>query len=231
MWLYPLPGAELLYRSIPQHITIRMQKTIEDLDDVLERVKLLADREICQAFPAMLGLVKQAEEVIEYFSKMFKGHLRDFRLQIKRKERDEKTVAEVLDRLEKLPLDVEKMKAWVEVREEEAQRLGKVTHQGKLVKELKESERGLKCQVFLEVRIHSKKLDAYIQQLKEATETYAKHDDVGTSLRVIPELSDWKSPCSILVREENQRKLDQFSRCHEIHSENSRIGFEVRETR
>ncbi len=144
MWLQPLPGAELLYREISPNIALRMQKTIEGMDDVLERLKLLADRGICQAFPIMLSLVRQAEESIRYFSEMFKGDLGEFRSQIKRRKRDENTVTDVLEGLEKLPLDVAKMKAWVEVKETEAELLDEVTCCGKLVQKSKSS---VKCRV------------------------------------------------------------------------------------
>ncbi len=226
VWLQPLPGAELLYRDISPHIAIRMQKSIEDLDEVLERLKSLTGRDICIAFPAMLGLVKQAEKSIAYFSQMFKKDLGEFRSQIKHRERDENTAADVLDRLEMLPLDIAKMKAWVEARETEAGVLEEVTNYGKLVQK---AEASVKCRVFLEVRIHSKKLDTYIQQLQKASDTYVKLDRGESSLQMdIPEF-DWKQPCSAFGSAETKHKLEQFQCCYEKHSGNNQIGFEVRE--
>ena len=226
VWLHPLPGAELLYREISPHIAIRMQKTIEDLDEVVGRLKELADRDICKVFPAMLGLVKQAEELIAYFSQMFKKDLGEFRSQIKHRERDEHTVAGVLDRLEKLPLDVAKMKAWVEVKEDEAKLLDEVTRCGQLVQKSKCST---KCLVTLEVSVYSKKLDEYINQLREATKTYAKLDRGESSLQMdIPEV-DWKPPSSVLLSEETKRRIEQFECCYKTHSDNNQIEFEVRE--
>ncbi len=227
MWLQPLPGTELIYREISPHIAMRMQKTIEDIDNVLERLKLLADRDICQAFPIMLSLVRQVEESIRYFSQMFKGDLGEFRSQIKRRKRDENTVIDVLEGLEKLPLNVAKMKAWVEVKEKEADLLDEVTCCWKLVQK---SKRSVKCRVFLDVHVHSKESDEYIQQLQEATETYAKLERRGSRLQMdIPDVGAWRPPRSALLNEETKRKLLQLQQCYDHHSSNSEIGFEVRE--
>ncbi len=84
--------------------------------------------------------------------------------------------------------------------------------------------------VFLNVHIHSKQGDAYIQQLKKATETYAKLDRRGSRLQMDkPDVDAWRPPRSALLSDETQQKLNQFQQCYDIHFSNSKIAFEVRE--
>ncbi len=223
VWLQPLPGADLLYRELSPHIAIWMQKTLEDLDEVLERLELLVDRDIWGQFPAMLGLVKQAKEPVANFSTLFKSHMGKLRSQIKGRERDENTAEDLLDRLEKTPLDVAKMKAWVETKEQEAAILDNICCTQRA------AEPGVKCLVSLVVRIHCKKVDAYIQQIQEATKAYTKlYRDESNLEMDIPE-PDWSPPSSYLLNKETKRKLQQFDCCYETHSNNSKIGFEVKE--
>ncbi len=226
VWLQPLPGAERLYRELSPHIAIRLQKTLEDLDEVLERLELLVDRDICREFPAMLGLVEQAKKPVDNFSWLFKIHLGKLRFQIKSRGYDETTAENLLDRLEKTPLGIAKMKAWVETKEQEADVLDNMI---RCRQRTAAAEPNVKCLVSLVVRIHSKKLDAYIQQIQEATEAYTKlYRDDSTLEMDIPDF-DWIPPRSVFVSDQTKSKLEQFYCCYEVHSDNSKVGFEVRE--
>ncbi len=90
IWLYPLPGGDVLYMSLSDCAAGKVADTLEQFEALAGRLRLLRERKAVQALPTMATAVKQLQTHFTEFLRGFKIEIKNLHFEIKRKKREKR---------------------------------------------------------------------------------------------------------------------------------------------
>ncbi len=107
IWLYPLPGGDVLYRSLSDGAARMVADKLEQFEALAGRLMVLRERKAVQALATMENAVKQLQENVKKFVDTFKCEIKNLLYEIKCKKREETGLMDVLRKLRELPFAAE----------------------------------------------------------------------------------------------------------------------------
>ncbi len=114
IWLYPLPGGEVLYRSLSDSAGGKTMETLEQFEALAGRLRVLRKRKAVQALPSMTTAVKQLQSYFTDFLSNFKSEVKNLHSEIKCRRREESALMDVLLKLRQLSFAPEIISHWIQ---------------------------------------------------------------------------------------------------------------------
>ncbi len=223
IWLYPLPGGEILYRSLSDSVAEKVTGTLEQFERLAGRLRMLRERKAVQALPNMAAAVKQLQTHFTEFLRTFKSEIKKLHSGIKRRNREEAAMLDVLQKLRELPFSAENLKRWLEGREEEADILEVVSEHSNTGQ-----EGDAKCRVTLVVRVYCQQPDTYSQLLDTVVRKY--REEGGSILNLDTKMSeDECRALDCMFDEDHKSVLNEFDHCYQNLKDDNDIHFELAE--
>ncbi len=209
IWLYPLPGGNVLYRSLSDSAAGKVSHALEQFEALDHRLQVLEDRKAVMALPNMAATVKQFHKNFKEFLRTLKSEIKHIHHDIKCKNKDESQLLKVLRRLREHPFAAETIERWVESREEEADTLkvaDELSKPGQMWK--------AKCRVALVVEVNCGLPDGYSQLLDTTIRTCRENGDRGLNLDI--KMSEDKCrPMKCMFNDQHKATIEQFSHCYQ----------------
>ncbi len=221
IWLYPLPGGEVLYRSLSDSAAGKVTDTLEQFEALAGHLRVLRERKAIQALPTMANAVKQLQAHFTEFLRVFKIEIKNLHSEIKRKNGEEAVLLDVLRKLRELPFASENIRHWIEGRKEEADILDVVSEHSKPVK-----PSDTICRVALVMRAYCEDPDGYSQLLDAAVRKY--HEEGLHILNLHTKMSaDARSALRCKFDDKHKTMITEFDHCHQNHKNKKGIYFEL----
>ncbi len=221
IWLYPLPGGDVLYRSLSDSAGGKVADTLEQFEALAGHLGVLREREAVKALPTMANAVKQLQTHFTEFLRVFKMEIKNLHSEIKRKRRRETALLDILRKLRELPFAAVNITHWIESRKEEADILDVVSEHSKAVKPYDAI-----CRVTLVVRVYRGQPDGYSQLLDAAVTKY--REEGVQILNLDAKMSaDARTAMRCKFDDKHRTMITEFDHCHQNHKNDKDIYFEL----